>query len=49
MDLNVKLQGINYNLKKFRGVFAKFQALTIFQNYQIIFQLKILWNRSTQQ
>jgi hypothetical protein len=33
-------------MKEFRGVFAKFQAPTIFYNYRIIFLLKILWNRS---
>jgi hypothetical protein len=48
MDPNVKLWGLKYNFGKVQGCFfAKFQALAIFYNYQIIFLLKTPWNRST--
>jgi hypothetical protein len=40
MDLNVKLQGLKYNLGKVWGVFAKFQAPAIFGINRIIFLKK---------
>jgi hypothetical protein len=48
VDLYVKLQRLKHNFEKSSGVFLQnFQAPAIFYNYQIIFLLKILWNRST--
>jgi hypothetical protein len=48
MDINVKLQGLKYNLGNvWRCFFKKYRAHAIFGSFLFIFLLENPWNRST--